>query len=324
MMYNRWGESKLRGSSSSTRKKRSRKQSIRKKDNKIKQKERENAMTAHELKLKRCLERFEDAEMYPDDRGRVLPVVGTGFPRKLPTIVPDLKTKTIIIEDDVEETESLQQKEDLETTSHVYVKIKNWSFQPDVVCVEAGGEITFSVDRDNEAESHMIECSELNINNAILRRGESLSFRVNENLKQMASYRYSDVIYSFMSGTIRIGSPSVYTMAKTISMLAAQSAQLAVSKAESEICVAIQKKEKQGSVFVQFGTLKTKFEIRLSDESENSSSSCTSTSKSTSSNSEKKKETEKMIKKDVESNYKDAFDSDAVIEFLNRRWQTKL
>ena len=59
-----------------------------------------------------------------------------------------------------------------------------------------------------------------------------------------------------MSGIVRVASPSIGTITKTIAFRAAQDARLAVANAESEIALAIKRKEKEGFVYVQFGTLK--------------------------------------------------------------------
>jgi len=286
---------------------------------KKREKEKE-AIIAHELKLKRCLERFEDVETYPDDDGRVLPVVRKIRPRVLPNTRTNSienateKTKADVSkeeEDSSKEVEELDDDDD-KATAHASIKIKNWTFQPDEVCVEAGGKITFSVDRDNEAESHMIECSELNVHSVIIRRGESASFRVDENLK--GSLNYSDVIYPFMSGIVRVASPSIGTITKTIAFRAAQSARLAVANAESEIALAIKRKEKEGFVYVQFGTLNKKFEIRLRED----------TSEKSDIMKEEEENDNVVMEKNDEGVVKEKekeFDSDAVIEFLRRRWK---
>ena len=219
----------------------------------------------------------------------------------------NMKTKADVSKEDeaLDDYDDDDDDDDEKATAHACIKIKNWTFQPDEVCVEAGGKITFSVDRDNEAESHMIECSELNVHSVIIRRGESASFRVDENLK--GSLNYSDVIYPFMSGIVRVASPSIGTITKTIAFRAAQDARLAVANAESEIALAIKRKEKEGFVYVQFGTLNKKFEIRVREDS--------------SAKSDVMKEEEKNDLRAVVKDREKGFDSDAVIEFLRRRWK---
>ena len=289
-----------------------------KRTKKKREKEKE-AITAHELKLKRCLERFEDVETYPDDDGRVLPVVRKIRPRVLPNTRTNSienvteKTKADVSkeEEDLSKEEEILDDDDDKATAHASIKIKNWTFQPDEVCVEAGGKITFSVDGDNEAENHMIEFSELNVNSAIIRRGESASFRVDENLK--GSLNYSDVIYPFMSGIVRVASPSIGTITKTIAFRAAQSARLAVANAESEIALAIKRKEKEGFVYVQFGTLNKKFEIRLREDTSEKSDIMKEENEKNRLNGKERRGVVKEKEKE--------FDSDAVIEFLRRRWK---
>ena len=81
-----------------------------------------------------------------------------------------------------------------------------------------------------------------------------------------------------------------------------------VSKAETEIRLAIKRKEQEGFVYVKFGTLKKKFEIRLCQSRSEKQERCDMIVR------------DGLVKNEEEEDQVKEFDSGAVLAFLRRRW----